>query len=561
MANLIIFLLLFLSRLLFLSPLPIYFDSPEYANLISNPNLFHALTKGHEPIHPGFILPSWFIYRALPISSLYAAEIVSSLFAALGLFTFYKIVLIYFSKTIAVRSLIITSLLPMLFLAGVNALTDTTYIFFYLFAFYSLSRYLLNQSKNISGRKWFLIGILSLAYSIFTHTQVIIWLPLFFTPLIFSKLQLKSIKSSTLNQGPTLHQGRTLIVKIVCMFLGSGIVLGVGSLVFLLILSGESVFSSLKLLFMHGGDFITSSNPILAALRSIRNLGITLLRSNSTLIILYALFGLILLYRKNKKQALLLIIWFIPVILSSQYWHIGLFGRTSLLASFPLAILAVHIKSRILLAILFIQLAVITIPLAFSNLSGGVQVKLTSLYKSVPENAVLISSNLIRPQVSFYGEKYYINEPGQDIEFIKEKIDSALVMGRPVYIDSQALYNPYYSYDGNHLHILSLGSYGKSEVSSLFKEYEIGIVMMGESERIYLYQVNPLRKDVKGTVRKAKPGQEVFVYSKKPQEKINPMRIDYLDAGTWIWTLVANRTEPIVWTIADKNGEYELPGY
>lgn len=549
--NLILFLLLFLSRLLFLSPLPIYFDSPEYIKLIANPNLLHALTLGHEPIHPGFILPAWLLYRALPLNSLYSAEIISSLFSALSLFTFFKIAEIYFSKRIAVRALIIASLVPSFYLAGVNALTDTTYIFFYLFSFYALSKSLQPGRKNIWNR-WFWLGTFSLGYSIFTHTQVILWLPLFFTPLLFRVKFTKKVKDKALNQGSTL--------KLICLFIGSGIGMGIISLVFLMVATGNSVISSLNLLFMHGGDFITSQNVFLAFLRALRNLAITLLRNNSTILVLYAIIGAVILTSKNKKQVLFLLFWLFPVILTSQYWHIGLFGRTSLLASFPLSILAVQIKSKLLLSFLFIQLVIITIPLAFTNKNADVQNKLVSMYEDMPKNALLISSNLIRPQVTFYGEKYFINEPGQDIEFIELKINSALLQKRPVYIDSQAVFNPYYSLDGNNLHILSLGKRGDSKVSELFKQYRIQIVSVQDwANRIYLYQINPYTKyDHNAVSGKASPGSEIFLYPIGLHERVHPLRIDYHDAGTWVWAILTKKKDPVLWTIADKNGEYTL---
>lgn len=519
MRDVFILLTLFVSRVLFLSPLPIYFDSPEYVKLIENPNLLAALTSGHEPIHPGFILPAWILFRILPfLGSVYSAEVISALFSALGLFIFFKIVQMLFDKKIAIRALIIASLLPVLFLAGVNVLTDTTYILFYLLSFYCLLLFTRKYNK-----KWLVFGIFSLAYTIFTHTQAILWLPVFFAPVILVK---KKHMQTKLRQVGT--------------FLFFGIALGVFSLVFLLGLIGNSAQESLQLLFMHGTDIYGTGNIFMDIVRSMRNLGIILLRNNSTLVIFAAIIGFILSHKKDKKKLAVLGLWFLPTFLVTQYWHIGLFGRVALIASFPLAILAAHIKHRILFAVIIFQLVVITIPLAIDNRNASIQKELVSLYSSIPKNSVLVSSNLIRPQVTYNGEIYFINEPGQGLEFIESKIDLALRENKNVYIDSQALYNPYFSYDGNHLHVLSLGTYGKSEIKPLFDRYQVQVIKTTSNPRIFLYQVERMLKNT---------SKYSFQYSQEHWNEINPSRIDYRDLGTWAWVMLTRRHEPACWSI------------
>lgn len=541
MGNLVLILLLFISRVLFLSPLAIYFDSPEYVLLIQNPSLIKALTLGHEPIHPGFILPAWLLNKILPIGALYSAELVSSLFSALGLFVFYKTTKLYFYKQIAAKALIIASLLPVLFLAGVNALTDTTYIFFYLLSFYCVSRFVFNKNHH-TDTKWIFFGILSLGYSVLTHTQVILWLPLFFSPLLFIK-----------------HE-RKRYTKLITIFVIEGVGLGIFSLVVVMVSAGGNVFESLKLLFMHGGDVISSQNPLIAALRMLRNLAITLLRNNTSLVVLFAVFSFIKLWKKKRRVALFCLIWLLPVLVTAQYWHIGLFGRVSLLASFPIAIMCAHYKSKLVFFILFVNLLIITIPIALSNRQAPIQTQLQSLYKSIPSDSILVSSNLIRPQVTFRGETYFINEPGQSLVFISNKINTALIDGRPVYIDSQALFNPYYAYDGNHLHILSLSTYGNATIAPLFKEFEVKVIRVEDRRNhIYLYQVGKNNGFLDKTQKRTSPGGFVFYYSDKWQDRISHLRIDYRDIGTWAWVFISGRHEPTSWRIADKSGVVETP--
>lgn len=515
MGNLIVVFLLFASRILFISPLPIYFDSPEYIRLIENPNFIQALTLGHEPIHPGYILPAWILTRLFPLGAVYAAELVSSIFGALALFAFYKIIKFLFNKTLAVKSLLVAVFLPAFFLASTNVLTDTTYIFFYLLSFYCLLR-----SKN-SFSKWFLLGILSLGYSIFTHTQVILWLPVFLAPVILEK------------------KSKLQVFKRVVLFLSLGTALGISSLVILLMLTGSTPIQGFMLLFMHGADIYGTGNILHDLARFIRNFGVILLRNNSALVIIAAALGSILLYRKDKKKLFILFLWFLPVVLVTQYWHIGLFGRVALIASFPLAVLA-SFASRILYIFVIIQLLIMFVPIAAINRNAPIQQELVNLYDTIPKDAVLVSSNLIRPQVTFRGETYYINEPGQGLGFIEQKIDLTLSQGRDVYIDSQALFNPYYSYDGNHLHILSLGKVGNSKVKPLLDKYSFTITNITDNERIFLYKIR--------AASNSNSANYEYIFGSK-FNKLHKERIDYYDAGVWIWAFIAHKNEPKAWII------------
>ncbi len=367
------------------------------------------------------------------------------------------------------------------------------------------------------------IGILSLGYSVFTHTQVILWLPVLLTPVILEK------------------KNKFKVLKKVILSLFLGCTLGVIFLVILLMLVGNTPFESMRLLFMHGADIYGTGNLLYDLGRFIRNFGIIVLRNNSTLVVLSAVIGSILLFKKDKTKLLILILWFLPTVFVTQYWHIGLFGRVALIASFPLALL-VSVVPRIFYILIVLQLIIMFIPLALTNRSAPVQQELVKIYSTIPQNSVLISSNLIRPQVVFSGEKYFINEPGQSLEFIEYKIDLALSQGRNVYIDSQALFNPYYSYDGNHLHVLSLGKIGNSKVKPLFEKYSSSVIRSSKNPRIFLYKINPVSKlnfDRDYT----------YKHLNGFENTVHKERIDYLDIGTWGWKIINKKNEPFFWKL------------
>ena len=543
MKTFVLLLFLFLTRIVFISPYALFFDGPEYELLILNNNLLSALTSGHEPIHPGFILPSWIVFRAVgiirPISAVTAGEVVAVIASVISLFTFYKITVLYFNEKIALRAVAIASLLPAFFLSSINLLNDTTYICFYLLSFYLLS---LSTLKNKKYRYFW--GVLCLSYSVFSHTQVFLWLPLFFLPILFvSKIR------------------RRVFFKKIILFLLCGLGLGILFLIMLLCAQGNSFYQSIELLFRHGADVMVTSDSIQTGGRFVRNLFIILLRNNSSLVILYSVVGAVYLFKNNKKRLAVCFIWMFPVIIASQYWHIGLFGRVSLIAGFPLALLSAHVRSKKAFIFLILCLLVFTLPLAAENKESIMHKKVRELYAAIPEDAVLISSNLIRPQVTFKGEKYFINEPGQDTLSIKKNVDNALSQNRKVFIDSQSVYNPYYSLDGNRLHILSLGKTGHSEVRHLFKYYRIGISHIVDSQnRIYLYQINNLAKKGKTTSYKGiSPGEEVIIYSPSVNYKVSPLRMDYGDIGVWTYYFIMNKTDAVGWAIGDRSGKFEFP--
>lgn len=546
----IIFLTIFLSRSIFINLLPAFFDGPEYIKLIENNNLFLALVSGHEPIHPGFILINWLFYHLVkiyyPLNVIFSVSFISSFFGSLTLLLFFLIIKKTFSNKIAWKSLLIVSLLPGIWLSQINVLIEPIEIFFFILAMYSFILF------NSQGKKVFLfIGGISLSYAIFTHTIIILWTPVLLSlPLLFSKKNLKEM----------------VYINIVLVIVS--IMLGISITAVLLINTNHNFIESVATLFIHGKDFITWTNLKIGLVRSIRNFLVTILRNNSTFIVILALFGFIKILKSNKKLSIFIFIWFLPVFLTSQYWHIGLFGRLSLIASFPLALLASQIKNKTIYILSVVNLIVISIPLMINNKNAEIQQSLKNIYEIIPKKDILIGSNLIRPQTYFYGTKYFINEPGFTVDVIEKKLQNA--NNKEVFIDSQALFNPYYSYDGNHLHILSLGKIGNSEIKKLIKNNRVELSEIeNPDKRIFLYKVlkeNEQRNNIKKFDKnillisgKEMPGTEVFLFSKNWKYILNPYRMDYRDTFSWIVQVITNKRDPLLWAVADKEGTYSFP--
>lgn len=60
----LLYLFIFIiSRLIFVNPIGIFFDSNEYLNVLANRNFINALFIGHFPPLEGYIILFWPIYH------------------------------------------------------------------------------------------------------------------------------------------------------------------------------------------------------------------------------------------------------------------------------------------------------------------------------------------------------------------------------------------------------------------------------------------------------------------------------------------------------------------
>ena len=52
------------------------------------------------------------------------------------------------------------------------------------------------------------------------------------------------------------------------------------------------------------------------------------------------------------------------------------------------------------------------------------------------------------------------------------------------------------------------------------------------------------------------PGEAVLVYG---PSRLIKQRLDYFDPLSWLWAVVTDKREPMVWVYADAGGKYVLP--
>ena len=213
-------------------------------------------------------------------------------------------------------------------------------------------------------------------------------------------------------------------------------------------------------------------------------------------------------------------------------------------------VIALAIKQRWILIGLVAALAVSSIPVVWSYSwlnQDQVINKLHQLQAQIPQDAVYIDSHFLRTLNNFKGETYHLGESTNKLAPV-QAIEVALSRGQRVFIDSQAIVDPYQFYVGNQLHPLSLGKFGKSPAQEIFKQFFIkDILVVDAQKRIFAYELSDDSTDRGQQV----PGSAILVYS---NSRLLKQRLDYYDPLTWLWALLTNRREAM-WVYADADGK------
>jgi len=176
-SNILIVIFLFLlSRFLFLANYPHFYDSPEYLKLAQVGNLFTALQKSHESIHPIYIYLIQTVHGFLPIS------FVSAFFGLLTFIGFYFLIKRLFNKRTAFLSLIPLVFFPHLWLIQTNIMHESVDHFLLIVSLLCFDIFLSNK-KLIS----LIISFLFLILAFINFSGNSIWLPVFAGLYIFRK--------------------------------------------------------------------------------------------------------------------------------------------------------------------------------------------------------------------------------------------------------------------------------------------------------------------------------------------------------------------------------------
>lgn len=523
------FFFILFTRLIFISPNALFFDSPEYLQSFAGKSLLSAVTGGHLPTHPLFILIGWL---GVPISVMSA---LSGINTCVFLYLLLKQV---FGKKTAWFSILLYSFLPYVWISQTNFTIESFLLMFFAGAYYFLFKYF----KKRQNRFW-LASVFFFTAALLTHFSILVFSVSFLGLLALFGFSRRNLTRVILFIFASLF----ISVSIYCLlFYSAGI------------LNREVVLNS----------FINHLGERADLLRNTRNALLILLRSSTLPVLCLSVYGAFIL-RKKPKKLMFLIIFFLPFLYSSQFWHVGLFGRTSLPALIPLSVFAaVSFKRKKYLVLLLVYLVFSYAPILYRYKNTNQPIRIMQEIQSkLRQGGLYIDSHLSRPFTTYSGEILHAGFL-PDGESLQKKIEDYIKEGKPVYIDSFAVFDPYLSYDASTLHILGMGRFGVSDTKEIFRNNYVKIAGVGDSSsRVYVFEIyngnrtvdkeneNPT-KTISG---KAEPGSSVFAYSNKWYERILKERFDYFDPVSWLWVLITGRREPVSWTYADKGGFFEIP--
>lgn len=552
---LIALLLTIIGRFISTPQILLYFDGPEYVDIVTNNNFFASLSLGHVPIHPVFMGIFWVIFRffhqLLSLPYEYSANLVALLCGVFSLPLFYSLTSHYLSKKDRYISTIVFSLLPSIWIVSTNLVAESIILPLFLVAANLYTKIL---SKKTSSR--IILLIISLILLLGAHTEMLVWLPAFFALPIVLNTNPQTIKKQLVTYL------EIVIVAIIGTLMLYGIIFWFGH---------KTVIFEMRQLFFGRIEEIFSINNIpYDLLRALRNFGLSMLRNFSSGVI-FLLIYIIFKRSRNKQFIFGLFLLIIPFFIISSVWT-GDFMRRISFAGVFIALIVIKYLPRWKT---FIPLYLIPIVMGNMLLNTSFRkdmpfISIRNMYAKLPAQNYLIQTHFLKPFVQYSGENLWIEEvSGGNIEKTIGNKENKVIL------DSQAIFAPYLLYVGNNIHITALGGFGNSQLKPLFPKYIFNLKQVEDAKaRIYMLSVEKDGSSFEGRIAqnrkfsnastrvligKTLPGKAVYVYSQRFADKIHRERVDYGDILTWIWVIITNRHEPLLWTYSDRDGVFVLP--
>lgn len=324
----------------------LFYDIPEYLQIVSSHSFWQSIVLGHFPIHPIFMMILW------PLSRIFTPNVIAIIFFALSIFVLSRI-----SK----KASLIFLLFPAVWIMGTNLMVESLLLFFFILAFYFL-----NKDKKILFLVccFLMIGI---------HLEVILWIPALF---LTSKLLGKG-KEAKEYIGPTF------------------LVLGFSLILYLLLyrISGRNFGGATEQL----GVYLSSG-----ILRMLRNIWLTFSTSFGSLTIFVLGYFLITKFSKNEKFYSMLLLLLFSLVAAN--WQGDFMMRRSIFFAIPLSlILAKYLGKWWWIFIVYL------LPITFSNIllySKGNPF----LTPNIPGNQILLETHYLKPFTKYDGNILYIGE-------------------------------------------------------------------------------------------------------------------------------------------------------
>lgn len=550
---------LILSVLFLTTPkILLFYDAPEYVNIISKSSFLKSLSLGHPPIHPSFIGTLWIVSLLLRqffgISLEFSANLSAFIFGLCSILLFLKISKAFLKKNQSYLATTLFSLFPAVWIINTNLMVESLSLTLFLLSVLLFLKFL---EKQTGFRAFFYMVSIILLLS--SHVQMLIWLPaLFALPLLFQDKKRKAER-----------RGLTTL-----FFLTSiGFFLSILIFVVIFLLAGKPLLFEVKQLFFgRVFELFDLSNVFYFILRSSRNIFLEVFRGFGSLT--GFLISCILFSKRNERFFLFGTLLFgISLCISGSVWTGDFMIRRIVFAGVFFALILARYLSFRVTFLLMIYLMPITFANVLLYLSEEDMplVQMRKAESNLPAGNVLIQTHYVRPFTHNYnGNLLWVGE--DDLKTSENFLEDEKKI---VFMDSQALFVPYLLYVGNNLHITSLSKFGVSETKTLFDKYVFDLAKVGDpGKRIFIFSARKeggdfgqridfnrrlVNNKTSLIVGSAQPGSSVFIYSKNFFQRIHRERIDYGDLFTWAWVILTKKHDPMIWTYADKDGVFIFP--
>lgn len=494
--QLIIFTFIFLAEFLTSPKTLLFYDQIEYLSIVSTHSFWQVFSLGHFPIHPFFLSIFWLTSRLI------LPNYTAFIFGAISVFLMYKICQKVFKGKYFWIPTVIFLLFPGVWLVNTNLMIQSILLTFYLFAIYF---FLLKKSILFAIFIFLMVGI---------HVDAVYWtLSIFLLPNIFKdefKIDKKEIRR---------------FFKLAIL----SIVFSVVFYVFIYLLIRKDFGGSTEQIFAYSS---------FGVLRIIRNIWVGIINNFGSI----TPFILISLLVKNVKLKSAWISWILFVLLISiggAYWAGDLMMRRIVFAGviISLALYKYMGKKSIYLIIFLIPITAFNAASYYKNLLNMPLEFMQQKIDELPKNQVIIQSHYYYPFTKYDGKILWFETGDMD------QIDGYLNEGIRVFMPKEAVTAPYLLIVGNNYHITSLAKTGNSESRPLFEKYKV-------DQYLDLFEL----KLQEGKEVSKEAGQPMVFYGTGFWQRLSRLRINYGDAGIWIWAVITNHKDAMGWTYKDVRG-------
>lgn len=577
MANWLIFLLLVASRVFFIDGSKDFFDAAEYIQRTHDTSILSAISSGHPPFHPLYILLANLTFKLLTLfnssNPALAITLVSAIFGSLSVVFFYYLIKKLMGQKIAILAAIIISILPFFWISNITILVDPSGLFFLI-----LSMYLywlgLNTLKPPTKITLIIASGFSYGACLMAHTSFGIWLPIFLGLFISKELIQKNWQPLSKN----------LLMSFLILV---GPLISLAIYIYLLIHNGFSQSISEALRYLLIGNINDRMSFDFTR-------WLFYLASQVTIpLIILSVLAIVTMIWKKKKEIVLFIFWIAPSFIASTYIYENLHGRALLPLSFAIAALSAYtiylIKNKFLrgfvAALIIISTLLVSLPAVISyGTKIAVNETLPQLTSNLSQDGILIGTNTMRTWNNYGGLYERLGDVDVGTGTVLADIQASNANNKPVYLTSDAIFYPYWRYDGQFFDLRSFPNFSKDDfafplASEFFEDYQYDLQIANNQFKKYILKLTQT-KDLSARI------QNNLDHLADHENLIIGRLVDPVEGGDVARSLVRlfgaqnqllkenilsndifyrtnhylnHKNDPLIWTISDNQGFFVLP--